>query len=222
MRTAHVRLASLAAALVLVPSLAGADPGWEHVDRQDGIEVYRMERPGSSLLAFKGVTVIEAPLAKVLWVLADNDHRTEWVDLCTESRVLEQVSDTECVIYQRYSLPWYLSDRDYVYRARAVRDPDGTVRLLLASCEHPDAPETVGVRARLIEGTYVLTPLGERRTRVAVEIHTDPMGMVPDWMVNLVQKSWPVKTLQGIRRQVRQPYVKEHPLPPVSTPAAAR
>ncbi len=209
--------AALVTAFVVLPTLAWAEPGsWELIGRQDGVEVYEKERPGSSLVAFKGVTVMEAPLEKVLWVLADNDHRTEWVDLCTESRVLERTSDTECVIYQRYSLPWYLSDRDYVYRARATRDLDGTVRLLLASCEHPDAPETVGVRARLIESSYVLTPLGERRTRVEVEIHTDPMGMVPDALVNLVQRSWPVKTLQGIRRQVRQPYVGAHPLPPVS------
>lgn len=219
MRPAPSAAVALAAALVLVPALAAADPGaWEHIDRQDGVEVYKKERPGSSLVAFKGVTVIEAPLENVLWVLADNDHRTEWIDLCAESRVLERTSETECVIYQRYSLPWYLSDRDYVYRARATRDADGTVRLLLASCEHPDAPATVGVRARLIESSYVLTPLGERRTRVAVEIHTDPMGMVPDWLVNVVQKSWPVKTLKGIRTQVRKPYVTAHPLPPVSAP----
>lgn len=212
------RAALLAAALVVLPTLALAGPGaWEHIDRQEGVEVYKKEVPGSSLVAFRGVTVIEAPLERVLWVLADNDHRTEWVDLCTESRVLERTSDTECVIYQRYALPWYLSDRDYVYRARATRDADGTVRLLLASCQHRDAPDTVGVRARLIESSYVLTPINERRTRVEVEIQTDPMGMVPDWLVNLVQKSWPVKTLQGIRRQVRQSHVKAHPLPPVSS-----
>lgn len=211
----RTRTTLLGALVLLLPTLpVGAGDAWEHVSREDGVEVYRKEAANSSLVAFKGVTVMEAPLERVLWILADNEHRTEWIDLCAESRVLEQVSPHEFVIYQRYALPWYLTDRDYVYRAQAVRDADGTVRLNLASCEHPKAPETVGIRAQLIESSYVLTPLGPQRTRVAVEIHTDPKGMVPDWLVNLVQKSWPLKTLQGIRGQLRQPYVGTYPLPP--------
>lgn len=211
----HYRSSTLLALVLLLPTIpAGAGESWEHVNREDGVEVYRKESSNSPLVAFKGVTVMEAPLEKVLWILADNDHRTEWIDLCAESRVLEQVSEHEFVIYQRYALPWYLTDRDYVYRAQAVRDADGTVRLNLASCEHAKAPETIGIRAQLIESSYVLTPLGANRTRVAVEIHTDPKGMVPDWLVNLVQKSWPVKTLQGIRSQLGQPYVGTYPLPP--------
>lgn len=212
-----MRRFALCAVLFALPIVRGNEPPkWEHVNREDGVEVYRKEVEGSPLVAFKGVTVIDAPLEKLLWVLADNEHRTEWVDLCAESRVLEQVSPFESVIYQRYSLPWYLTDRDYVYRARATRTPDGVVTLVLSSCEHADAPETIGIRAELIESSYVLTPLGPDRTRLSVEIHTDPKGLVPDWLVNVVQKSWPVKTLAGIKEQVKREHVQRYALPPCS------
>jgi hypothetical protein len=211
--------------VLLLPVAASAvdavEARWEHIDRQDGIEVYKKETSDSPLVAFKGVAVVEAPLDKVLWVLVDNEHKTEWVDMCSESRVLEQVSPFEFVVYQRFSLPWYLSDRDYVYRGRAVREADGTVRVLLASCRRPDAPETVGVRGELIDSCYVLTPLGPGRTRVSVEIHTDPKGMVPDWLVNLVQRDWPLKTLRGIREQVHKASCGDYPLPPVETTGEA-
>ncbi|MCW8141125.1 MAG: hypothetical protein KIT58_19670 [Planctomycetota bacterium] len=206
--------ATLLAAALMGPAVAAGEGRWEHIAREQGVDVYRRAVSGSDLVAFKGVAEVEAPLTRVLWVLADNDRRTEWIDLCAESRVLERVSDHESVIYQRYALPWYLSDRDYVFRARAALEADGVVRLRMVSVEHPAAPPTVGVRARRLESTYVLTPLGERRTRVEVEIHTDPCGLVPDWLVNVVQKRWPLATLQGIRRQVRRPDAGEHPLPP--------
>jgi hypothetical protein len=213
-----MRRTAILLALLLTLSTVGATepaaaPAWEALDTTDGIEVFRKEIPDSPLVAFKGVTTIEAPLDKILWVLVDNEHKTEWVDMCAESRVLERIDEHEFVIYQSFSLPWYLSDRDYVYRGRAVREQDGSVRLLLSSCEHPDAPETVGVRGRLVESCYVLTPLGPNRTRLSVEIQTDPCGMVPDWLVNLVQKEWPLKTLRGIRKQVREDYCETYPLP---------
>lgn len=210
-------------------SILASEPpdGWELIDDDEGVVVYKKEVSGSPVVAFRGVAELDATPEKVLGVLVDNDHRTEWVDLCSESRVLESAGEWEQVIYQRYTLPWYLSDRDYVYRARAVRNPDGSVELLLASCEHRDAPETVGVRARLIESRYVLTPLeGGKRCRLAVEIHTDPMGMVPKWLVNLVQEEWPQKTLNGVRKQLQRPHVVARALPPLeaarAVPAGAR
>ncbi len=206
------------------PAPEAAAPAWESVEDQGGIEVLRRDVPDSPIVAFKGVMVMEAPLDKLLWVLVDNEHKTEWVDMCSESRVVERVNAHEFVVYQRFSLPWYLTDRDYVYRGRAVREPSGAVRLNLASVEHADAPETVGIRGRLVGSCYVLTPLTPNRTRVEVEIQTDPCGMVPDWLVNIVQKEWPRKTLRGISQQVRQEYCGRYPLPgaaPTATTATA-
>lgn len=220
-------LAALALAVSLLVALrpAGAQeaeaPAWESVEDEGGIEVLRRDVEGSPIVAFKGVMVMEAPLDKLLWVLVDNEHKTEWVDMCSESRVLERVNVHEFVIYQRFSLPWYLTDRDYVYRGRAVREADGAVRLLLSSVEHADAPETVGIRGQLVASCYLLTPLGPNRTRVEVEIQTDPCGMVPDWLVNIVQKEWPRKTLRGISQQVRQDHCGRYPLPAATAPASA-
>jgi hypothetical protein len=212
---------AIAVALLVTLPRAGAQEApapeasaeWESVEDQGGIEVLRREVQDSPIVAFKGVTVMEAPLDKLLWVLVDNEHKTEWVDMCSESRVVERVNVHEFVIYQRFALPWYLTDRDYVYRGRAVREADGAVRLLLASVDHPEAPETVGIRGQLVASCYVLTALGPNRTRVEVEIQTDPCGMVPDWLVNIVQKEWPRKTLRGISEQVRQDYCGRYPLP---------
>ena len=37
------------------------------------------------------------------------------------------------------------------------------------------------------------------KTKIAAEILFDPMGAVPKWVVNFVQKAWPVNTLNGLR-----------------------
>jgi hypothetical protein len=186
---------------------------WEKIDDEDGIVVFRQEVPGSSFLAFKGITTIDAPIGKLLGVLADNEHRTEWVDRLVESRVVERKSAYDYVVYQHFSAPPLVSDRDYVYRGRAYRRGNSVV-LEMSSTEHPKAPKTVGVRAHLHKSSYVLTPEGKNKTRVVVEIHTDPKGDLPSWIVNMLQKSWPRNTLTSFAKQANKPYVKALELPP--------
>ena len=42
---------------------------------------------------------------------------------------------------------------------------------------------------------------GENKTKVEVEVHTNPKGMLPSWLVNMIQKNWPKKTLNGLIRE---------------------
>jgi hypothetical protein len=205
-------------ALLFVSAPASAAGVWEKIDEADGIKVFRKEVPGSPLVAFRGEGMISAPLEKLLWVLADNAHRTEWVDRLKKSVVLQTNGSYEYIVYQHFGLPFPISDRDYVYRGKATRDKNGVVTLDISSVTHPKAPATVGVRANVIGSRYVLTPKGPDKTYVVVEIHTDPKGAIPTWLVNLIQKSWPMKTLQNMRTQVAKPFVKRLELPPDEAP----
>jgi hypothetical protein len=206
------RLLSLGLALLFSTQAYAAD--WEELYTEDSVTVSKQEVEGSKLVAFKGDTELDAPLEKVLYVLMDNEHRLEWVGRLYENRVLEQVTPHEYFIYQAFELPTPFSNRDYVYHGEATLDEaTGVVTLSMSSTEHEAAPETIGVRAQLVNSRYKLTPLSSDRTRVEVEIMTDPKGMMPAWLVNMIQKSWPVDTLNGIRGQLDKPFTAMYPLP---------
>ena len=63
---------------------------WELYDEDDGVKSYRKNVPGSSVVAFKGETIINSSVEKVFGVLADNKRRTDWVDRLKHSRVIEK------------------------------------------------------------------------------------------------------------------------------------
>ena len=90
----------------------------------------------------------------------------------------------------------------------------GTAVLEIKSVTHPKAPKTVGVRGELTYCHYILKRAGNK-TIVDVAVALDPKGSLPGWVVNLVQKSWPMKTLKGLRNQVKKPFVKTLAAPPV-------
>src|SRR5690606_32107145 len=87
---------------------------WEKIDEAHGIQVFRKEEPGSKLYAFRGTGIVDAPMEKIIWVLADNTHRTEWVDRLKKSVVLEKKSEYEFILYQHFGSPPTVSDRDFV------------------------------------------------------------------------------------------------------------
>jgi len=188
---------------------------WIQVSDKNGIVVYKAKIDGTKIVGFRGETSIYASAEKLMHVLVDNNHRKDWVDRLKTSTVLETVGPYEYVIYQEFKLPWPLKNRDFVYRGKATRMKDGRVVLVMKSEAHPKAPKTVGVRAELINSRYTITPIGKYKSKLEVEIMSDPKGAIPKWLVNLIQKKWPHKTLMAIKTQVEKTYVKEHPLPPI-------
>lgn len=192
---------------------ASIDPKWMPIEEKGGISVYKTEVAGTKVVGFRGETTVYASAEKVMHVLLDNEHRKDWVDRLNVTKVLEQKGPFEYVIYQEFNLPWPMKNRDFVYRGKAVRDPEGKVILTLKSEEHKDAPKTTGVRAELKESKYTITPIGKFKCKLEVEILSDPKGGIPVWLVNLIQKSWPAKTLGAIKAQVEKPFVAEVALP---------
>ncbi len=186
---------------------------WEQIDRDECIDVFRKVVRNSNLVAFKGIGEIDAPLGKVLWVLLDYKHRTDWVDRLKTTIILEKDNNPfEYVAYQEFKLPWPLSNRDYVYQGKAEKVGNNIV-LNMHSVKRDCAPKTVGVRAELHHSSYTMEPINNKKTRLIVEIYSDPKGSLPKWFVNLIQKNWPLKTLKGIRKQVKKTFVKYSPLP---------
>ena len=196
--------------LMCVSFAQAAGPQWKQFNEKDGITVFKAKMPGTKIVAFKGQVLINAPIKKVLWVLADREHRKDWVDRLDINEELEIISPTKRVIYQSFKMPLFISNRDMVYQTTLTKNKkNGTYFLKLNSINHKKAPATIGVRAQLVNSQYILVPSGNK-TYVTVEILSDPKGLLPIWLVNLVQKSWPVKTLRGLRNQVTKDFVKSY------------
>jgi|GEM_PF-497236 len=186
---------------------------WEFQGEDEGIKTWRSQVEGSPLVAWKGEALVDAPIGKVAQVLADTSRKTEWVHKAAAAENIRLISPLERIEYNRTETPpLIMKDRDFVFHAWTELDrPKKEVRIFFNSVLDPIKPETDKyVRGRLIKSRYVLTQEdGGAKTRVVVEIHLDPMGSVPKWLVNVFQKSWPFRTLSGIRKQVAKSDVPE-------------
>ncbi len=190
---------------VLAPAAAqAADGKWEYVDRFNGVKVWRMSRKGSPVMAFRGEVIKSIHIGKILTTFATSKYHRDWVDRWDNSRDLKKIAKYERIFWIRFDLPWPVSDRDYVIHTKVT--PDAKKRVVVAnlkSVKHSAKPEKGGCCVRgLAFGThYRFTALPGGKTKLRVEVHTNPRGMLPAWLVNLIQKKWPSKTLNGLARR---------------------
>ena len=85
-----------------------------------------------------------------------------------------------------------------------------TLVIRLHSVTDAAAPTTKHVRGSLTS-TFVLTSTADgKATRVNAEVHCDPRGLLPSFVVNMVQKDWPRNTFVGLKTQVAKPNIVEN------------
>ncbi len=204
-----------AALAVLLPLVALADtskPGWEKVSSKDGIDTYRREVPGSPLVAIRGVGDVDGSLLHVASVLMDTTRLTEWMDRVIEARRISAPDPLHYTEYERASIPFPLTDRDFVIESWVEVDAAKKQVILRAhSTQHPAAPVGKLVRGEVLYSAFALTPIDAHHTHLVAEVHMDPKGAIPKWMVNMAQKSWAHDTFTALRRQLTK--VVDHDSP---------
>ena len=199
----------LVSSLLSLSSHALAE-GWSDIGNYDGVKVSRKTVEGSPLFAFRGVTEADIPLDILIGTFTDPKQRSHWVDRYKKQITIKKTEVSE-TYWIHFKLPPMISDRDYVLKSDAIIDKaKGTIQIKIKSVESDKFPPKCCVRAE-VKGTYYkFTALSATKTKLEVEVHTDPKGLLPNWVVNLIQKKWPSKTLSRLIKHARKNNVS-HP-----------
>ena len=170
------------------------------------IIVEKKNSPGDEVNTYRGTTTMPMSIERIAYVLDDTESKTEWVSrLKQENRLEGNPFSYRSIAYQHYNLSWPVSDRDYVIESKwsVMKDKKlPTVILSIKSIVRDSVPEIEGrVRGQLYRLVYKLEKLESNQTRVTVEIMVNPKGLLPNFMINLIQKDWPITTLGQLNAQ---------------------
>lgn len=187
-----------------------AKDGWEFVSESDGIKVFRKSYPGSDVKGVAGETLLNGSIGKVLFMMVDHKHKPDWINRFIEAHTVEEIPPSSNIQYSSFDLPFPASDRDFVFRNDfTVDEKTHGVVIDVKSVADKRAPVRPDlVRGEIVRGRYILIPQGDK-TLMQAEYLADPKGSIPSWLINFFQKEWPYKTLDAMRKQLKQPYIEE-------------
>lgn len=191
---------------------------WQKSCDTDGLTVYWSKVEGSNVIALKGEGIVDEPLDKVSSVIVDYTRGTEWIDSLVASKLVRNISPTEFVEYDHVGIPFpfdtLISDRDFISHVTVDYDAK-TRRLTISYMPTQDelAPPLKKLTRGVMSCVFKLVPMSmEDQTYVEAEIHCDPRGSIPKWLVNFFQQGWPQTTFENLRKQVKKSDIKIVPI----------
>lgn len=166
--------------------------GWHPHGQIDGVEVYTRTFEGCSLAYFKGQATLHCKggMGALLSKLFKTEDRPVWDEMCTFG-----ASTHKAMPFYKYSLVQIkapapiLSNRELLVVGRTRYMEDGSVIVSCKSVELPELPVVPGfVRAKFLDGGYVIRPAGEDDYLVTWTGCVDPCGFIPTFVANLTMK----------------------------------
>ena len=192
-------------------SIFGAEPGqnedWKLVKQSSGVAIYSRPHAGSRLKEFKAIGEIDAPTETVHKVIDDVEAYPSFMPYTTECRVIERSSDS-ILTYQRLS-PKIVSDRDYTLRIEKKSWPTQNGSAYLnrwkPANEHGPAEKPGVFRVKLCDGSWLLEPTSEGKTRATYFVFTDSGITVPPFLANTISETGISKLFAAVRKQAKDP-----------------
>ena len=184
-----------------------ASDGWKLVNESNGVTIYSRPHPGSSLKEFKALGEITAPSRAVCGVIEDVDNYPNFMPYMAECKLLKRDGDA-LLSYQRIS-PRICCDRDFTLRTYRTSwsTNAGTVysnRWESANALGP-AKKAGVVRVPFCQGSWLLEPTADDRTRATYSVYTDTGGLVPPFIANHFSMTGIREIFAAVRKQVQQP-----------------
>jgi hypothetical protein len=173
---------------------------WKLQKDENGIKIYTRHAEGFAIDELKTESIVKAPVAAVVGVIVDADRYHDWIYACSESHVLQKISDSEQYQYQVNDIPYPLSDRDIVIHLRVWKDSLlNTIRT--SSIGEPTyiPPKPGLVRVPVFLAEYEIVPLEGGKVKIIYQLKFDPGGSIPDWVVNLFLVKAPFESTLKMR-----------------------
>ncbi len=199
---------------------------WQANGERKNIRLFIRDYPDSNIPEFKAIVQIPSTMATVLAVLLDVEKSPQWIHQCGEASLLDQPSAFEKIIYQVNEIP-LAKDRDFILRAQlSFAENAESVRIKLETsndfCLHQQTDicqrinQSKYVRIKHLIGEYHLRQISNKLIEVTWQQFVDPGGKLPSWIIKSQIDNIAFKTLDSLRKQVKQSEYKDAQLRIVS------
>ncbi|ELN6884671.1 START domain-containing protein [Vibrio alginolyticus] len=207
----HLRMGAVTlATLISAGTDASANENWQFESDKNGITIYSREH-SDGLVEIRARMFTPTSYGAFLTLLEDSDNIPNWIDNASHSRVLNQISATENIVYTQFKAPWPAKNRDMVTYSKYWVDELGFTVEIKSAPDSYLAEQNGYVRIRSVDATWELQKLTNDTTLVEYKAFADPGGLLPNWLINKLSKESAWATFSNLRKELPEYQQYSHP-----------
>lgn len=189
--------------ITLSSQVIGAKEKWVKLANEDNIQIFS-KTASNGVLPFKAEGVIKTNIETLLNILKNHKTKNKWAPKLDKVTLHESQKNNQFIFSEYYKTPWPATDREFLLAGSILRPNQNTVVLKAHSIDqnktytHLKSPNHIQADVQYIN--VILNKVSLHETRIQFEFHGDMKGWMPLWLMNLIQKKWPLRFIQGLRK----------------------
>ncbi|MGR5061350.1 START domain-containing protein [Photobacterium sp. DNB22_13_2] len=203
---------SILIATVLMSGIVGAEVNsyWQFDSDNNGITIYTHKHT-DGLIEIRAQMFTPTSYSAFLSLLEDSENVPNWIDKASHSRVINQISATENIVYTQFTAPWPARDRNMItYSKYWLNELGFTINIKDAS-DYTLVEQSDDIRIRSVDASWTLRKLPHGTTLIEYKAFADPGGLLPDWLINKLSKQSARTTFGNLRDQLPKYQQYSHP-----------
>jgi len=176
---------------------------WVLISDKNGVLIYHRIPENSEWKEIKVTTSVNSGLSSIVSIILSVDDFVNWIYLCSESKTVKIVSDTEQYYYYISNTPWPLLNRDaVVYRSITQDSLSGKVVVNSFAKDTIVPVHEDMIRVTDLESSWILNPVSKNNIEIEYYMWIDPGGDIPSWLANYTMHYGPAQTFANFIREL--------------------
>jgi hypothetical protein len=182
-----------------------AQADWQKIKDKDGIRVFRKDSDSSAFKSIKVEAEFEGSWPKLVGILKDIPHHSEWVYKSAGSKLLKKISDSEILYYTITEIPWPMENRDVIIDMKFIEDKAGKAHQIVTQ-SNPDemAQQSGNVRVPNLQALWLVKVPEKNKLAITYIISLNPGGSLPAWIVNTFAAKGPFETFKKLGKKLAE------------------
>lgn len=179
----------------------GKENAWQYVGDYEGVNLYRSLNETEGRLPFKAIAELDVAYQKIVMALVDAERKANWAPKLKSTAIHSQFSPNRFEYSEYYQTPWPFKDREFLLEG-TVKYLQDRVLFTAVSSKNKQLARDDHLVANIQTLTFAVIPLTRDKTRVEFTFSGDLGGWIPAFVKNIIQKKWPVRFIQSLKKYV--------------------
>ncbi len=174
---------------------------WRPIKEQQGVQIYYRYPEESRFRQYQGEIVVNAKPDRVVRLLQDLEKISEWHYRTKQVTVLDMIDMTNAYVHIINTPPWPIHARDAVCKVSLrIDEAKSHISITLTSVKNQLPVTDQYIRIPKLEAEWLIRPVSDNASSVRYQMHMEPGGRIPLWLVNNFAMDVPLLSLIKLRQ----------------------